>query len=388
MKYDFDNIVNRRGTNSVKFSESYPDSLEMWVADMDFKVLPEIKDAIKAKADIDSYGYCYPKDEYFESYIKWWKHQHNITLKKEWMIFSQGVVGSIDSILKRVANKGDEVVILTPVYNIFFNCIKNNGLKALSCSFKYENGEYHIDWKKFEELLSRKSAKVLLLCNPHNPSGSIFSEDELLRFAKLASDNSVTIVSDEIHCDIVKPGKEYTSILKVVDKYPNNIIALLSPTKAFNIAGLQTSAVVVPNHELKAIIEKGIGADDLGDPNYFACEATIAAFNHGAEYNKQLREYVFKNKKYVEDFIRDNNLKLHVVGGDATYLMWIDISHYSKDSDKFVEDFNERYHVHLASGSIYGEEGRTFVRVNVATSLDNAKEFCKRLNLFVNQANH
>lgn len=384
MKYDFDNVVNRRGTNSVKFSESYPDSLEMWIADMDFKVLPKIKEAIKAKADIDAYGYCYPQDEYFESYIKWGKEQHNITLKKEWMIFSTGVVASIDSIFKRLTKPGDEVVMFTPAYNVFFNCIKNNNLKCVSCPFIYENGEYSIDWEKLESLLSRESVKVFLLCNPHNPSGKIFSKEELIRMGDIAKKHNVLIISDGIHCDITRPDRKYVPLLEVEPKYKDHIIMLVSPTKAFNMAGIQSSIIVVPNHELKAIIEKGIGADDLGDPNYFACEATIAAFNHGAEYNKQLREYVFKNKQYVEDFIKDNNLKLHVVGGDATYLMWIDISHYSKDSDKFVKELNEKYHVHLASGSIYGEEGRTFVRVNVATSLENVKEFCVRIKKFLN----
>lgn len=384
MKYDFDHAVDRKGTNSVKFLESYPDSLEMWIADMDFKVLPEIKEAIKSKADIDAYGYCCPKDDYFESYIAWGKKQHNITLKKEWMIFSTGVVASIDSIFKRLCKPGDEVVMFTPAYNVFFNCIKNNNLKCASCSFIYKDGEYSIDWEKLESLLSRKSVKVFLLCNPHNPSGKIFSQDELIRIGDLAMKHNVLIISDGIHCDITRPDKKYVPLLEVEPKYKDHIVMLVSPTKAFNMAGIQSSIIVVPNPELKAIIEKGIGADDLGDPNYFACEATIAAFNYGAEYNKQLREYIFKNKQYVEDFIEDNNLKLHVVGGDATYLMWIDVSHYSKDSDKFVKELNERYHVRLASGSIYGEEGRTFVRVNVATSLENVKEFCVRIKKFLN----
>lgn len=375
MKYNFDNVTDRRNTNSVKWSNSK--GLEMWVADMDFHVLPEIKDAIKNKAEIDAYGYSYPTDELFEAYISWWKSQHNLSLEKEWFIFSSGVVASIDSILKHVTKPGDGVAILTPVYNVFYNCIRNNGCKALCCSFIYKDGEYLIDWKKLEELLT--DAKVLLLCNPHNPSGSFFSKDELKKMCELASKNNCLIISDEIHCDITSPDKKYMPILEVT----KDAIALVSPTKAFNLAGLQTSAVVIPNKELRELISKGIGADDLGDPNYFACEAAIAAFKYGAEYNKELREYIFKNKQYVKDFFKKEIPGLKVVGGDATYLMWVDISNYSDDSNKFAKELREETGLHIASGLAYGSEGKTFVRINVATSLANVKDCCERLKIFI-----
>ena len=381
MKYNFNNIVDRRNTNSVKWSNSK--GLEMWVADMDFHVLPEIKDAIKNKAEIDAYGYSYPTDEYFDAYIEWGKKQHNLNLKREWMIFSLGVVASLDSVLKHLTKSGDEVVMLTPVYNIFYNCIKNNGCKALCCSFIYEDGEYHIDYQKLEEMLSRESCKVMLLCNPHNPSGMIFTKEELKKMCELAVKHNCLIVSDDIHCDITHPEGKYIPTLEAVPELRDHVIAMISPTKAFNLAGLQTSVIVVPNKELRETIQKGIGSDDLGDPNYFACEAAIAAFKYGADYNKELREYIFKNKQYVKDFFEKEIPGLKIVGGDATYLMWVDISNYSDDSDKFTKELREETGLHIASGLAYGKEGQTFVRINVATSLANVKDCCERLKAFI-----
>lgn len=383
MKYNFDNVVDRRNTNSVKWSNSK--GLEMWVADMDFHVLPEVKEALKNKLDIDAYGYSYPTDEYFDSYIEWGKKQHNLNLRREWMIFSLGVVASIDSVLKHLTKSGDEVVMLTPIYNVFYNCIRNNGCKALCCSFIYKDGEYHIDWKKLEEMLSRSTTKVLLLCNPHNPSGTIFTKDELKRMCELAVKNDCLIISDDIHCDITHPEGKYVPTLEAAPELRDHIIAMISPTKAFNLAGLQTSIIVVPNKELRETIQKGIGSDDLGDPNYFACEATIAAFKYGLEYNTELREYVFKNKQYVKDFFKKEIPGLKVVGGDATYLMWVDISAYSSDSDSFVKELKEKTGLHLASGLAYGIEGKTFVRINVATSFANVKDCCNRLKAFINK---
>ena len=383
MKYNFDDIVSRRNTNSVKWGDSNEDSLEMWVADMDFKVLPEIKEAIKAKADIDAYGYCYAKDEYFDAYIYWWKHIHKLELKKEWMIFSQGVVGSIDSILKRYPNKGDGVVMFTPTYNVFFNCIKNNGLKLYECDFIYKDNKYLIDWDKLESLLKKDDVKVLLFCNPQNPSGTIYSKEELIRVAKLAKENNALIVSDEIHCDITHPDKEYVPFLLAAKEYQDNIVTLISPTKAFNLAGLQTSCIVSPNKKLYELISQGIGADDLGDSNYFACEAAIAAFTKGEEYNKELRKYIFTNKKYVEEFFKSKLPGMKIVDGDATYLMWVDVSRYVKDVDAFTKDLKEKTGIHICSGLSYGRSGASFVRINVATSLDNVKEFCSRLEKYL-----
>ena len=380
MKYNFDKIIDRRFTNSVKWSAKNPDDLEMWIADMDFEVLPEIKEAILKKAQLDSYGYCYPTEEYFDLYILWAKNQHILPLKREWLAFSTGVVASIDTILKRVTQPGQEVVMLTPIYNIFYNCIRNNGLVPVSCSFIYDSGEYFIDWKKLDALLTKRSAKVFLLCNPHNPSGTIFSHDDLVRIVEMCKKHNVLIISDEIHCDIVKPGVSYVPILSITHE---NVIALLSPTKAFNMAGLQTSVVAIPDEKLRNLIEKGIGQDDNGDPNTFACEATIAAFRYGADWNKQVNEYIFNNKRYMKEFFKNNIPGLRVVGGDATYLMWVDISNYSDDSDTFAKQLLDETKLHVASGLTYGIEGKTFIRINVATSLDNVKECCVRLKSFL-----
>lgn len=382
MKYDFDNLANRRNTNSCKYS-CKPNELPMWIADMDFKVLPEITKAIIDKANICAYGYVEPSEEYFEAYINWWKEQHKITLKREWLVHSLGCVASLDSILKRFTKNGDQVVLLSPVYNIFFNCIKNNNLLLKECFLKYDSYLYEIDWDQLEKDLKDPKTKILIICNPHNPIGKLFNEKELRRMIELAAKNDVLIISDEIHCDITDPNIEYVPSIKAAPEYANSIITFISPTKAFNLAGIQASMIVVPNPEFKDIIEKGISSDDLGDPNYFSCEATIAAFKNGREWNKQVREYIYKNKCYLGEYLKKEIPELHLIQGNATYLLWIDISKVSKDSAKFCKDLREQTGLWVCPGSSYGTNGNGFIRINVATSLENIKDACERLKRFV-----
>ena len=377
-KYNFDKTVNRTGAHSFKWDVK-DGELPMWVADMDFSTLPEVKQAIKDRADIDAYGYTKCPEEYFVSYRNWWKRHHKVNLDISTMIFSSGVVASIDSIFKHVLPKGSNVVIQTPVYHVFFNCIRNNGLNVLDNELVYKNGDYEIDFDNLESLLKQENTKALLLCNPHNPVGRIWNKEELTKVVSLCEKYNVLIISDEIHCDILEPGYDYCSILNV----SNNAIALLAPTKVFNMAGVQASCVVCPNRELFEIIEKGVGQDDIGEPNYFSPFATIAAFNNGDEWVKEMNEYVFNNKKYIQEFIKNELPQLHLVDNKATYLLWLDISHYSNDSGLFTEQLRKETGLFLSPGKQFGKGGKSFVRINIATSLDNVKDAMNRLKQFL-----
>lgn len=377
-KYNFDVIVNRKNSSSFKWDVK-ENELPMWVADMDFAVLPEIKEAIKNRADIDSYGYIECPKEYFFAYRDWWKRHHDLDIDVNTMVFSSGVVASIDSILKHVLPNGSNVVIQTPVYHVFFNCIRNNGLNILENQLIYKNGNYEIDFSNLERLLKEDNTKALLLCNPHNPVGRIWNKEELQKIVSLCDKYDVLIISDEIHCDIVEPGYHYNSILSVSD----TAIALIAPTKLFNMAGVQASCIVCPNKKLFEVIEKGVGQDDIGEPNYFAPFATIAAFNQGDEWAKEMNEYIFQNKKYIQEFVSKELPKLHFIDNKATYLLWLDVSKYTSDSEQFANQLREKTGLFVSPGKQFGSGGEGFVRINVATSLANVKEACERLKKYI-----
>ena len=377
-KYNFDEIVNRAHSGSYKWDVK-ANELPMWVADMDFHVLPEIKEAIIYRANIDAYGYSECPKEYFISYKDWFHRNHNLELDTKWMVFSLGVVASIDSILKHLVPKGSGVVVQTPVYHVFFHCIDNNGLKIKENELLYKDGGYEIDFDNLESLLKEENNKAMILCNPHNPIGRIWSKEELSKISALCDKYNVLLISDEIHCDITEPGLSYNSIYSVT----KNAIMLVSPTKAFNIAGLHTSIAIVADDELREKITKGFGQDDIGEPNYIAPYATIAAFNYGDTWNKEMREYVYSNKRYVEDFISKELPELKVIDMKATYLLWIDVSKYTNDSEKFALDLRNKTGLFVSNGKQFGKGGEGFIRVNLATSLENVKDACLRLRKYL-----
>ena len=377
-KYNFDNLVNRKHTTSFKWDVK-DNELPMWVADMDFHVLPEIKEAIHHTADIDAYGYVACPKEYFEAYQSWWERNHNVDLGINNMIYCQGVVAAIDSIFKHVLPKGSAVVVQTPVYHVFFNCIRNNGLTELDNELIYDNGQYKIDFDNLEQLLSDKNTSCLLLCNPHNPVGRNWAKEELKKISDLCKKHDVLLVVDEIHCDITKPGTKYNSIYTVTD----DAIALLSPTKAFNVAGIQCACIVCKDKNLFKQIEEGVGQDDVGECNYFSAQTAIAAFTYGDEWIKEMNEYVFNNQKYMMEFIKKELPELKLIDNEGTYLLWLDVSAYTSDSGKFASDLREKTGLFLSPGSQFGKGGETFLRVNVATSLKNVIDACKRLQNYV-----
>lgn len=377
-KYNFDQLVNRRNTNSAKWGVK-DNELPMWVADMDFHVLPEIKKAIEERNNVDAFGYIECPKEYFEAVASWWNSHHHVNVKPSQIAFCTGVVAGIDSVFKHLVPKGSNVVVQTPVYHVFFHCIKNNGLKELDNELIYKNNNYEISFSELEEQLKLDNTKALLLCNPHNPVGRIWSKEELKHIADLCKKYNVLLISDEIHGDITEPGHEFNSVLTVTDK----AIVLSAPTKTFNIAAIQSAFVICKDKELLAKIKEGFGHDDLGEPNYFAPYAAIAAYTYGEQWVKEMRKYVFNNKKYISDFINKELPELKLIDNKATYLLWLDISYYSKKSDKFANELREKTGLFVSNGKQFGKGGESFLRINVATSLDNVGDACNRLKAFI-----
>lgn len=384
MKYNFDEIVNRRNTSSLKW-DVLDNELPMWVADMDFPTCKEVQEEIQKRASIGAYGYSIIPDEFFESIISWWKKRHHFTFKKENMIFSTGVVAAISSIVRKITSVGENVVVLSPVYNIFYNSILNNGRNVLASNLIYKNYQYEIDFVDLEEKLANKQTSLMILCNPHNPIGKIFTKEELEKIGELCFKYHVYVISDEIHCDITRPHKEYIPFASVSEKCYINSITCLAASKTFNLAGLQSACVIVNDPFLYHKVWRGLNTDEVAEPNFFAISANIAAFNYGEEWVNQLNEYLFSNKDFVENFINKNIPSLKVIHSDATYLVWIDISSISNDSVSFCKNLRESTGLYVSEGEEYGTNGKKFIRMNIATSRKNVLDGLNRLKFFVNK---
>lgn len=378
MKYDFDTPINRRNTDSIKW-DCKENELPMWVADMDFKTAPLIIEALQKRVEHGVFGYSDLCDEWYEAYINWWSRRHHVNYKKEELIFSTGVIPSLSSIVRKLTTPNENVVIMTPVYNIFFNSIINNGCRVLEAPLLYKDSKFDVDWDLLEECFKNPQTSLFVLCNPHNPVGKIWDKETLARIGKLANENGVIVVSDEIHCDLTLPSKEYCPFASVNEECRMNSISLIAPTKTFNIAGLQTSCIVVPNSRLRHKVRRAVNTDEVAEPNVFAQVAAITAFNECEDWLNELREYIKTNRDYVINTLKDEMPELKVVSEDATYLLWIDISSVCSDGDYFAEELRKRTGLWVTAGSHYGDSGKKFLRMNIACPMVTLKDGVNRL---------
>ena len=365
MKYDFDAVINRRGTDSVKWNVG-KNELPMWVADMDFRLAPEIEKAIKKRMDHGVFGYSVIPDEWYEAYMKWWKSRHDFKMKKEGLVFCTGVVPAISSIVRKLTTPNENVVIQTPVYNVFFNSVLNNGSRVLESPLIYKNGRYSMDFDDLEKKLSDPQTTLMILCNPQNPAGKIWDRKTLEKVGNLAKKHGVTVVSDEIHCDITEPGKNYVPFASVSEVCREISVSCIAPTKAFNMAGMKSAAVYAENPILRHKVWRALNTDEIAEPNSFACIAAIAAFSEGGEWLDALRGYISGNRKRVYEFVKNEIPEISVVKSDATYLLWLDISKTGMESTEVAAKIREKTGLFLTAGSIYGEAGRYFLRMNIA----------------------
>ena len=365
-EYNFDEIINRTGTNSLKW-DVRDGELPMWVADMDFPTAPCIREAIEKRAAHGVFGYSDVPDEWYDAYFKWWLKYHNLEMEKNRLIFTTGVIPALSTALRKFTTPAEKIVIQTPVYNIFFNSIINNGRRVLENRLKFEDGAYSMDFEDLEKKLSDPLTTMLILCNPHNPIGKIWDEETLNRVGEMCAKYHVLVFSDEIHCDIVAPGREYIPFAFVSEECRMNSITAVAPTKCFNIAGLNTAAVYVPEEGLYNRMNRALNTDEVAEPNAFAMDATLAAFSdEGHEWLEALNAYIEENKKTVYEFIENELPKVKAVRQDATYLMWLDMSSYTEDSKKLQAAIRRKTGLYLSPGSIFGKGGERFLRMNVA----------------------
>ena len=366
MKIDFDAITDRRGTGSEKWNVR-ENELPMWVADMDFPTAPCIRRAVEKRAAHGIFGYSSFPEAWNDAYRNWWGTHHGLHIGREELLFVTGVIPAISTAIRQFTSPGDKVVIQTPVYNHFFTSIRNNGRQVLENRLIYRDGEYRIDFEDLDRKLSDPLATLLILCNPQNPVGKIWSAKELEKIGSLCEKHQVLVVSDEIHCDLTAPGQGYIPFASVNETCRMNSITALAPTKAFNIAGLHTAAVFVPEEELRKRMNHALNADEVADPGAFAVDAVTAAFSkEGWEWLVSLRDYIEENKQTAYAIFEKELPEVHAVPQNATYLMWLDISRYTDDSGAFQRFLRKETGLYVTPGTIYGGNGNLFLRLNVA----------------------
>ena len=368
MKYNFDEIIPRRNTNSVKWDEAAQDDIiPLWVADMDFRVLPQITEALRQRVDHGVFGYTHVPDSYYESVIRWFEDRHGLQgVKPSDIIYTSGVVPAISAIVQGLTLPGDKVLVQTPVYNCFFSSIRNQGCMVEENHLVYKNNTYVVDWDDFERKCADSRVRIFLLCNPHNPAGRVWKKEELLRMGEICQKHDVFVISDEIHCELVMPGNEYTPFASLSDDFLKNSATCVAPTKAFNIAGLQIANIIVKDRNKRERIDRAINIHEVCDVNPFGVIATEAAYTEeGAEWLRQLNTYLFANYQFLCDFFSKHFPSLEVVKLEGTYLVWVDCSSLGKSSTEIVNNLY-RHGVWMNDGVMYGENQGAFIRINIA----------------------
>lgn len=383
MKYNFESIIDRKNTNSLKW-DLFDDEYPMWVADMDFYAAPLIYESVNRKANHGVYAYSFVNEDVYDSYINWWK-KYGLDMKKEELLFATGVMPSITSIIRAFTEIGDNVLIQTPVYHVFFYVILDNGRNVVENQLIYNPDSddvetaYVIDFDDLEKKFKDPKTKLMLLCNPHNPVGKIWKKDDLERIAVLAKKYDVIVVSDEIHCDLTDPDMTYIPFASLDDDLSKNSITCISPSKTFNIAGLQSSAVFTQNKGFYEVLKGQLATDFFSHPNIFSIDATIAAYK-SEDWLNELREVLFNNKMIVKEFLEENIPEIRLVPANATYLLWLDCSKLNKNEDiessnyefsKTLSEFlREEVGLFLSPGVQFGQNGDNFLRMNIACPKD------------------
>lgn len=366
MKYDFDKITDRRATNSYKWDSAPEGVLPMWVADMDFRTAPAIIDALQKRVAHGIFGYTRVPDAYYDAVTSWFSRRHGWDIDREWIIYTSGVVPAVSAVIKALTVPGDKVIVQTPVYNCFFSSIRNNGCEIVSNPLRRIGDTYEMDFDALERCAADPRAKVMLLCNPHNPAGRVWTPDELTRLGNICLRNGVTVVADEIHCELVYQGFKYTPFASLSDAFLHRSVTCVSPSKAFNIAGLQIANIVAFDNDLRSRIDKAININEVCDVNPFGVAATIAAYNEGEEWLCQLLDYLHGNYEAMAEFCRRELPEFPIARLEGTYLVWMDCSSLGMPSDALEHALLDDARLWLNAGTMYGAEGEGCMRWNIA----------------------
>ncbi|MEO7978920.1 MalY/PatB family protein [Flavobacterium sp.] len=380
MKYNFDRIINRKNTDSIKW-DALPNSdiLPMWVADMDFKTAPEIIEALQGRVEHGIYGYTQIPEQFYISILKWWKKRHDLLIEKEQILPLTGVIPAISAAIRLLTAKGDKIIIQPPVYNHFYSTIRNCEREAIENNLLYADGIYTIDFEDLERKAADPKTKLLLISNPHNPVGRVWAKEELMHIALICEKHNVIVLSDEIHSDIVFTGQKHIPFAAIDAAASLHSITFGSASKSFNLAGLQVGYLFTKNAEYFDGIKSLLNKQEMELLSPFAIEALIAAYDKGEEWLEALNRYLYDNYNILKQFIELQLPAIQVVPLQATYLVWLDCSSLQLSSDEIAKIALENQRLWINSGSMYGNAGNGFLRINIACPKSMLLEGLERL---------
>lgn len=381
-EFNFDEIIPRRGTNSYKW-DSAADAgvLPMWVADMDFRTAPVVIDALRRRVEHGIFGYTRVPDEYYDAVVSWFGRRYGWNFTRDMIIYTSGVVPALSAVIKALTQPGDKVIVQTPAYNCFFSSIRNNGCELLDSPLVYADRTYRMDFDELERKAADPKAKLMLLCNPHNPAGRVWTRDELARLGAICLRHGVTVVSDEIHCELTYPGHDYTPFASISPELEAISVTCCSPTKAFNMAGLQIANIISADADVRSRIDRAININEVCDVNPFGVEALIAAYNHGEPWLKALNAYLYDNYLELCRYFSRYMPELPVTELEGTYLVWVDCRTLGIKSEELEQELLDAERLWLNSGTMYGTDG--FMRINIACPRSVMLDGLGRLHRFV-----
>ena len=367
MKYDFDTIIPRRGTNSYKWDTPEEENvLPMWVADMDFRTAPTIVEALQRRVAHGIFGYTKVPETYYDAVVRWFENRHRWRIDPRWIIYTSGVVPALSAIIKALTVPGDKVIVQTPAYNCFYSSIRIDGCELSANKLIYRDGRYSIDFDDLEAKVADPKAKILLLCNPHNPVGRVWTPEELRHIGDICLRNGVFVVADEIHCELTYEVYDYTPFASLSKRFQQNSVTCVSPSKAFNLAGLQIANIIAADDDVRRRIDRAININEVCDVNPFGVIATIASYNEGGEWLDALRKYLRRNYEYLCHFFEQRLPQYPVLPLEGTYLVWIDCRALGIGSDAMTLRLQEEQKLMINSGTMYGPGGEGFIRLNIA----------------------
>ena len=381
MKYNFDELIERRGTNCVKWDESpSPEVIPLWVADMDFRVAPAIQKALQQRVEHGVFGYNIVPESYYEAVISWFHRRHQWDIQRSWILYTTAVVPAMSCVIKALTMPGEKVLILSPAYNCFFSSIKNNGCEVLESPLKAVGDTFEVDFDDFESKCADEKTTLFLLCNPHNPSGRVWTKEELQRMYDICKRHGVKVASDEIHCELIMPGHEFVPFGTITD----DGVVMNSPSKNFNTAGLQIANIICSHPSWRRRIDRAINISEVCDVNPFGIVALQAAYNESEDWIDELNQYLWGNYQLLCDFIGENIPQWKVCRLEGTYLPWVDISAMGITSQELCDQLLAEAKVWINPGTMYGPQtGEGYVRFNIAIQRSRLLDALQRIKKYL-----
>lgn len=382
-KYNFDQIIDRKGTNALKtdaLKERYGNEnlIPLWVADMDFLSPPEITEAIIERAKHGLFGYTRPSQEYYDSIINWVDTQHEWKIDQSWLCYIPGVVKGIAFVLDCFTSSKDKVIIQPPVYHPFRIIPTLHNREVVNNPLVFEDNQYKMDLDHLKSIIT-PDCKVLILCNPHNPAGRVWSKEELIELAEICYEHNILVISDEIHSDLALYNHNHIPFASVSEKAANNSITFMAPSKTFNIAGLVSSFSIVENKELREKFYAYLESSELNEADIFAYTATQAAYEKGAEWLSELKEYIEGNIEFVDTYLKENIPQIKTIIPQASFLVWLDCRELKLSQSDLVSLFVDKAGLALNDGAMFGKEGTGFMRLNIGSPRSVLKEALNNL---------